>query len=100
MNTNFENVKNRTIKEMVESLKEAADNEDLDLTGINEKNWQWFLDDLFNDGGEARCEMFVDLADEPALSDLEYAFESDDHLNFRYDCAVEAIKIIIKELDQ
>jgi hypothetical protein len=51
-----------TAERMVDSLIEAAEQAGVDLSGITEQNFNAELDSRFNDGGEARCERFTDLA--------------------------------------
>ena len=58
------------VLKMVESLLEAARREDVDMNAlakINTTNFNVLLDDLFNDGGETRCERFCDLGWEYSL---------------------------------
>lgn len=58
-------------KEMNESLKEQARQHDVDIEDIRElfeDHKVNNLDELFNDGGDVRCEHFTDLA-------MEYAFQ-------------------------
>ena len=53
------------VDEMVESLREAAEREGVDVEDIRDlfsRRDVNGLDDLFNDGGEVRCEHFADLA--------------------------------------
>ncbi|MDA1675399.1 hypothetical protein [Bacillus cereus group sp. TH152-1LC] len=51
-----------TINRMVLSLERQAQNHNVSLKGITLKNFNNFLNDLFNDGGEIRCVKFVDLS--------------------------------------
>lgn len=57
-----------TIKRMAESLVEQAIQNDVDLFGMTLENFNWYLDDAFNDGGQVRCERFLDIG-------AEYAFQ-------------------------
>lgn len=54
-------------KECVLSLENAAEEKGVSLQGITRENFNTFLDDLFDDGGETRVEKFTDLPDEYAL---------------------------------
>ena len=76
-----------TAWEMCEALRDYADDmgvlgrlQDWDLTTDNHHR----LDDIFNDGGYARCERFTDLASDAALAE-GYEFESEgwDDLRWR-----------------
>lgn len=58
---------NETVQDMIKSLKEKAKERGVSLIGMDEKNFNTFLDELFLDGGEARCIDFIDHADEYAL---------------------------------
>lgn len=48
---------------IADNLLTAADEQGVSLVGIDSKNWQRFLDDAFNDGGEARVTLVSDLAE-------------------------------------
>lgn len=84
------NVKlNDTVDRMVASLKEVAEQNNVSLEGIRISNFNTFLDDAFNDGGEVRCERFADLA-------WDYAFqfgelESIQFMNAQWKCILKAI---------
>lgn len=59
-----------TVNEMIDSLKEQAKQHDVseaDIRTLFKDKRINDLDDLFNDGGEVRCEYFGDLAFEYAL---------------------------------
>ena len=58
---------NETLESMVSSLLTVAKDKDKDLTGLTYQNFNVFLDDLFADGGEVRCEQFTDLSIEYGL---------------------------------
>lgn len=51
-----------TARKMADSLIGKAKERGVDLRGLTANNFNWFLDDLFEDGGEVRCEYFTDLA--------------------------------------
>ena len=88
--------KKETVNKMVNSLFYQAEKHDVSLKGINTDNWQWFLDDLFNDGGEIRCENFIDLSIGYSLQFGE--FESIPMMNKHWECCIVAIKIIEKKV--
>jgi hypothetical protein len=52
--------KSDTVKEMVNAIQEYATNKGIDLTNKIPDDVNRF-DDVFQDGGEGRCEHFVDL---------------------------------------
>ena len=84
----FTNVCNK----MADSLIEQAIIHNVDLSKLSIDNFNDYLDDVFNDGGEIRCESFTDLASEYSLN---YAsFDSVQHHNLNWKCIEEAIKII------
>lgn len=84
--------KKEVVKSMVESLTYQAEYHNKSLEGLTIENFNIFLDDLFNDGGEIRCEKFGDLAMEYALQFGE--LESTPFTNKQWDCIEAAIKII------
>ncbi|MGX5608855.1 hypothetical protein ACWKTZ_21015 [Bacillus cereus] len=51
-----------TINRMVLSLERQAQIHNVSLKGITLTNFNNFLNELFNDGGEIRCVKFVDLS--------------------------------------
>jgi hypothetical protein len=53
--------------QMVESITDVINEARVVLPELNDDNWQSTLDDALNDGGEARCEYFIDLATDWAL---------------------------------
>lgn len=79
---------------MIESLKSAAESCEISYDDIREvfkKGEVDKLDDLFNDGGEVRCEEFTDLS-------WDYAFqfgvlESDEFEKARWEAIDEAMRI-------
>lgn len=88
--------KQETVNQMVDSLMNQADLHSVSLKGMTIENFNSFLDDLFSDGGEVRCEKFADLA-------MEYAFqfgeiESAPFMEKQWSCIESAIKIIAKRL--
>ena len=54
--------KSTVVNRMVAEILSLAIENHKDLRGITITNFNSFLDDLFEDGGEARCERFCDLA--------------------------------------
>ena len=58
---------NDTVRKVVKSIREHAKINGVSLLGMTADNFNFYLDDLFADGGEARCVYFVDLVDEYAL---------------------------------
>jgi len=48
-------------RKMVDSLYSEAEDQGVDLHGLTINNFNTFLDDAFNDGGETRCEHFTDI---------------------------------------
>jgi hypothetical protein len=84
--------KEEAVKRMVDSLLYQAEYHNKSLEGLTIENMNYFLDDLFEDGGEIRCEKFTDLAMEYALQFGE--LESSPFNNKQWDCIKSAIKII------
>ena len=81
--------KKQTVQKMVESLRRYAAENNKSLTGITILDFNTFLDDLFEDGGETRCERFVDLA-------WEYAgqfgpLDSDGFNRAQWECIKKAV---------
>lgn len=87
---------NQTIEDMADSLMAHAEFEEKDLSGLTTDNFNTFLDDLFEDGGETRCERFADLAWEYSLrfGTLESLGQS----NAQWKCIEAAILEIQKRL--
>lgn len=83
------------INDMVKSLMFHAKYYDKSLDGITEENYSDFLDDLFDDGGEIRCEYFTDLAIEYSLQFGE--LESMIAMGMRNECVKRAVKQINKK---
>lgn len=75
---------------MVESLKDAAKSKSKSLEGLTYENFNTFLDDLFNDGGETRCKQFTDLAMDYALQFGE--LESTPFTDAQHKCIKKAIE--------
>ena len=88
--------KQEAVSKMVESLLYQAEYHEKSLKGMTIKNFNSFLDDLFNDGGEIRCEKFTDLAMEYALQFGE--IESTPFNNKQWSCIESAIETIEKKL--
>lgn len=87
-----------TALKMATSLIEQAEAAEVDLRGLTIDNFNTFLDDLFNDGGEVRCERFGDLADPYAL---EFGpLESAAFDNARWPCFERAIEIVNERLNR
>jgi hypothetical protein len=82
----------RAVGKMVESLLDAAKSNGKSLKGLTYENFNTFLDDLFNDGGEIRCEQFTDLAIDYALQFGE--LESDSFNVAQHKCIKKAIEMI------
>ena len=61
------NEKLKLANEMVRSLEQEAEEQNVSLVGLNRKNFNTFLDDAFNDGGEVRCIKFTDIPIDYAL---------------------------------
>lgn len=81
-----------TARKMATSLIAQAEQAEVDLTGLTIDNYNEFLDDLFNDGGEVRCEYFGDLAIPYAL---EFGkLESPEFDKARWPCFERAIEIV------
>lgn len=76
------------IRRMVDNIKYAAEEHGLELWEcVVEDIHEW--DDIFNDGGRVRCELFVDIADEYAI---EYAkFDSEEFYEIRNELIKEAL---------
>jgi hypothetical protein len=81
-----------TAMKMARSLAFQAKMHDVSLNGLTIDNFNSFLDDLFNDGGEIRCEKFIDLADSYALKFGK--LESKEFDNAKWPCIEDAIKFI------
>ena len=54
--------KREAATKMVDSLRYEAKRKGVDLSGLTIDNLNVYLDDAFQDGGEVRCEKFIDLA--------------------------------------
>lgn len=91
--------KHETVNRMVNSLLGQAGHHYgiTSLKGLTIKNFNYFLDDLFNDGGEVRCINFTDLAIEYALQFGE--IESTPFNNAQWSCIESAIKKIQKRVE-
>lgn len=81
-----------TVDKMIESLEERAEHFEVHLNGINSKNFNTFLDDLFEDGGEVRCEYFTDLTFDYALQFGE--FESNGFESARWQAIEMALNVL------
>lgn len=88
-----------TVQRMADSLIEVAEQHDEGvqcLVGLTTRNFNCFLDDTFNDGGEVRCERFCDLAWPYALQFGNIDSEGFD--DARAKCHDAAIEEVIKRL--
>lgn len=88
--------KKETVERMVKSLLYQAEHHEKSLEGLTARNMNEFLDDLFNDGGEIRCEKFTDLAMEYSLQFGE--LESIPFYDKQWSCIESAIEIINKRI--
>jgi rubredoxin len=92
--------KENTVASMVASLKavlESYEKSLADLKGITVQNFQTMFDDLFKDGGEARCEQFTDLAWPYSLQFGE--LESKGFETAQWECIKEAVEQVIEEVE-
>jgi hypothetical protein len=91
--------KKETVNKMIESLKEKAQENNVDLSQLNYNGSISTIvnsiDNLFKDGGEIRCENFCDIAWEYASQFGEFA--GDKFEEKRWECTESAIKQIQKE---
>ncbi|GAB6427850.1 hypothetical protein bcgnr5372_38220 [Bacillus luti] len=84
-----------TTNKMITSLEKAAEKHNVSLAGITLNNFNSFLDDLFNDGGDIRCEQFADLSWSYAK---QYGkFPGDAFMNANARAVEEAVKILEKK---
>jgi hypothetical protein len=91
--------KKETIQIMLNAIVEEAERQNVNLSELDfdKENYQIVdaLDDLFGDGGEARCEHFCDLAWKYALQFGEFA---DDKFEEKiWECIESAIDILKKK---
>ena len=84
--------KTKTILEMAMSLSHKAQEKGVSLDGLTIDNFNCYLDDAFDDGGEVRCEYFTDLADPYAL--LFGPLESIEYDAARWECIEAAIEMV------
>jgi hypothetical protein len=82
-----------TVDKMVQTLLDRANAKGITLPPVNDVNE---LDDIFNDGGEARCEHFADIAWDYALQFGK--FESDKFDAAQWSCIENAITKLNKSL--
>ena len=92
MSRKLEYTKRETVNTMVASLRAVAKERGVSLNGLTIDNFNYFLDDAFNDGGEVRCELFGDLAWNYALQ--FGPLESGPFDSARWECTEAAIKRI------
>ena len=74
---------------MAHSLLRQAQIHSVDLSGLTIKNFNNYLDDAFNDGGETRCEKFADLAG--SYSNHFGPIDSDERERATWECIELAI---------
>lgn len=79
------------------SLMRQAELHGVNLKGLTIKNFNTFLDDAFNDGGEIRCLKFTDLIDPYACQ--FGPIESEAWEEARWPCIERAIQIIQEKID-
>lgn len=79
----------RTVDKMVQSLIDEAEYAGVDLSDVDINNFNYLLDELFNDGGEVRCKKFTDIAIEYALGFGE--LETWPFMDAQWKCIDEAI---------
>jgi len=73
---------NKIAAEMVENLQRVAEERGVNLSGLTYENFNFFLDDVFDDGGEIRCVRFTDIPDEYCLQFGPFESESFDHIKW------------------
>lgn len=88
--------KHSTVMKMADSLMDAAIRQEVSLKGITKGNFNTFLDDLFKDGGEVRCEKFADLAFDYSLQFGELETTLFDRA--QWECIVDAIEEVRKRV--
>jgi hypothetical protein len=86
-----------TVKRMAESLMNKAEEHSVDLSGVTIGNFNCYLDDAFSDGGETRCEHFVDLAWEYASGFGEFAGDEFEEAQW---IAIEEAIVLVQMLAQ
>lgn len=84
--------KYETARRMSNSLLAEALLRNVSLSGLTIENFNTFLDDAFNDGGEVRCEKFVDLA--LSYSTTFGEIESDAEERARWGCIEMAFDLL------
>lgn len=91
-----------TIKLMAESLVEQAIQNNVDLSGMTEDNFNGYLDDAFDDGGQVRCERFCDLGWEYAAKFGELGSDGFDAAMWRVipDVIKMAVRLCRKQAGQ
>lgn len=77
---------------MAKSLLNQARIHNVDLSGLTIENFNCYLDDAFNDGGEVRCVKFIDLSDR--YSTQFGPLESKTQINAQWECIELAIQKI------
>lgn len=90
--------KERVAQEMADSLMEQATIFHVDLAGLTIDNFNSFLDDAFNDGGEVRCIKFTDLAME--YSQYFGEIESDPFDTAQWNAITRAVEIIQQRIEK
>ena len=81
---------NKSVNKMIKGLEYQAKKHGKSLSGMTKKNFNYFLDDLFEDGGEIRCIDFIDHADPYALQFGD--FESDQYEEKRWEVIERALE--------
>ena len=82
-------------RKMADNLMNYARKNGVDISGVTLKNFNTYLDDQFDDGGEARCERFLDLGDEYAMQFGDLETKSFDDAKWK--CITRAIQIVRQE---
>jgi len=85
-----------TADRMADSLIDKAASANKSLAGISVDNFNTFLDNLFKDGGEIRCENFADLAWDYSLQFGELGSDNFDNAQWR--CIRSAIIQVRKRI--
>lgn len=86
---------------MADSLLEEAERQGVpleSLQGLSKDNFNSLLDDVFQDGGEARCERFTDLGWEYSLQ--FGALESTAQSNAQWKAIQAGVRVFNRKLEQ